>query len=119
MKFIYFCMLSALMVSTSGGLTHVWAADPMSNRDTIEKIEKEIAKDKEKVSSKKADITTAQTKLDKDMIQYGKDSSQVRDDHENLMNLRNDLVDAKADLYKETNKRKVAQGQAIETDSSC
>ncbi len=119
MKAIYYGFLvTTFLLTANFSIRPVSAADPMDKRESTEKIEKDIAKDKDKVSSKMAEITTAQSKLNKDMTQYGNDSSQVRDDRESLMSLRNDLVDLKADLYKDTNKKKVAQGQPIETDKS-
>jgi len=82
--------------------------------DKFESLDKDIAKDKEKVAKKMADITKAEAKMTKDISQYGSDSSQVRDDHKDIADLRNDLVNLNADLYKDVNKKKVAQGQPIE-----
>lgn len=118
MKINYLSLMAVFIFSTQLGATSARAADEMSRRESVEKIEKDIARDKEKVSSKKAEITTEQAKLEQDMNKYGKDSKEVRDDRDSLMNLRNDFVNAKTALYKDVNKKKVAEGQPVETEST-
>src|SRR4051794_33790636 len=116
MKIIHFGSIAAFIFSTNFGINSTWAAEPMNKRGSLEKFEKDIAKDKERVSSKKAEITTEQAKLDQDVSQYGKDSKEARNDRDSLTKLRNDYIDAKTDLYKDINKKKVAEGQPVESE---
>lgn len=119
MKAFNSILMAAILFSTGAHVTPAWAVDPMPDHEAVEKIDKDIAKDKEKLASKKAEVTTARSKFDRDVSQFGKDSPEVKDDRDSLMNLRNDLVDLKVSLYKNMNKKKVAEGHSIETDTSC
>lgn len=119
MKKTYVCLLSALAFSANIVATSVWADDTISNRETIEKLDKDIAKSREKVDNKASEVATRQTKLEKDTEQFGANSDQVKDDHKVLKEMRTELIDLKTDLFKNTAKKKVEEGQPIESDTSC
>ncbi|MEO5970627.1 MAG: hypothetical protein ABIQ95_11925, partial [Bdellovibrionia bacterium] len=92
---------------------------PMIAQGEIEKMDRDITKSKEKVDGKVSEVTTRQTKLEKDIAQFGATSPQVKEDQEALKSMRNELIDLKIDLYKNTAKKKVEQGEPIENDTSC
>ena len=132
MKKQYVCLLSALAFTASVIAPSTWADDdttnppnptvtmpPTINRDTIEKLDKDISKNKEKVDSKVSEITTKQTKLEKDILEFGNNSAQVKEDQEALKNMRTELIDLKTELYKNTTKKKVEEGQSIEIEATC
>ena len=115
----YISLLSAFVLIANVITTSAWAADPASGGASTDKLEKDIAKSKEKVDMKTSEINTKQEKLEKDMEQFGRTSSQVKEDQDALKNIRTDLIDLRVELFKNTAKKKVEEGQSIETDMSC
>ena len=120
LKKSYICLISALAFTASVIGTSARAAESATiDRVAIEKMEKDIAKSKEKVNIKVSEIITKQEKLDKDIAQFGATSSQVKEDQAALKSMRTELIELKVDLYKNTAKKKIEEGESIETDVSC
>jgi septal ring factor EnvC (AmiA/AmiB activator) len=123
MKKASICLITAFAFAANFYVPSTWAADPSSTPTSspgeLEKLDREISKNKEKVDSKISEISTRQTKLEKDMAQFGANSPQVKEAQEALKSMRNELIDLKTDLYKNSAKKKVEEGQPIETDTSC
>ncbi len=87
--------------------------------DSIETFEKNIAKDKDNISKKIVEIKTQQAKTQRDIVQFGQTSNEVKGDQDRIKELRKDLVEPKVDLYKNSIQKKIEAGDALEDVASC